>query len=99
MNPGIKVKEPKNEARIIPINLLLFPRYVKMTLSGTRNSIIETRMSLLKKSGRILIILLSAILIALDVFFETLIMINIFYVAIFFCFSDKIIYSRYTLLT
>ena len=67
MNPGIKVMEPKNEARVMPTNLFLSPRYFKMISSGIRKRIIDTRISILKKAGKILINFLSAILTALDV--------------------------------
>jgi hypothetical protein len=67
MNPGIKVTEPKNEARVMPTNLFLSPRYFKMISSGIRKRINETRISMLKKAGKILINFLTAILTALDV--------------------------------
>jgi hypothetical protein len=67
MNPGIKVTDPKNEASVMPTNLLLSPRYFKMISSGIRKRIIETRISMLKKAGKILINFLTAVLSALDV--------------------------------
>ena len=67
MKPGISVMEPKKEANKTPISLLDSPRYSEISLSGTRKSTIETRMSIIKKAGKILIKLLAAILSALTV--------------------------------
>jgi hypothetical protein len=67
MNPGIKVTEPKNEASVMPTNLFLSPRYFKMISSGIRKRIIETRISMFKKAGKIVINFLIAILTASDV--------------------------------
>ena len=67
MKPGIKVTDPKNEASVMPTNLFLSPRYFKIISSGMIKRIIETRISMLKKAGKILINFLTAILTALDV--------------------------------
>ncbi len=62
--------EPKTEAKIMPTNLLLFPRQFEIVLSGTRKRTIETRMSMVKKAGKIFTNFLTAILIAISVFLQ-----------------------------
>ena len=59
------------------MNLLLFPRQFEMVLSGTRKRTIETKMSIVKKAGKIFINFLTTIFIPMSVFLRFAIKENI----------------------
>ena len=63
--------EPNEEAKTIPMNLLSFPRYWEIMVSGIRKRTIETKMSIIKNAGRIATNFRQAIFSAVAVFFRS----------------------------